>query len=356
MKRWIKESIVLPWLTREERKAAKAARISSLFIELTNRCNFNCDFCANRFMKREKRHMDFNLACNILDEVSKEKIVDRIFPHFVGEPFLYPYLFEFLEKAQGKGIPIELFTNGSLLDEKGIKRLYELNIKRLLLSFQTPDKISFAFRHAPLSFDEFLRKTESIIENKFIGNFSTEIEIQFLSTCKTSPRGSVHSLETVDEVKEAFSLFERFSRELSKRFHLDRNSLHPPVVKDIPPSGKRFKILPGVEIYFRHACLWNNPLELLGPGIEIKNRDRGWCIFPFQMLLILSSGEATCCCMDYDGEINLGNIRDKSIKDIWFGEKLSRMRADMKKMVLSQGVCRRCRGKVTGARKKDILK
>jgi len=36
---------------------------------------------------------------------------------------------------------------------------------------------------------------------------SAEIEIQFLSTCKISPRGSVHSVEALDEVREAVSIF-----------------------------------------------------------------------------------------------------------------------------------------------------
>ena len=108
MKRWLKENIVAPWRTREERKGLKTGRISSLFIELTNRCNFNCDFCTYGFMKREKRHMDFTLACRILDEIAKEKIVDRISPHFVGEPLLYPYLFEFLERAKDKAVCVAL--------------------------------------------------------------------------------------------------------------------------------------------------------------------------------------------------------------------------------------------------------
>ena len=322
----IKQNIVIPWRTRKERKGALAQSISSLFVELTNQCNFDCDFCAHRFMKREKRHMDFSLACRILDEITREKIVDRVLPHFVGEPLLYPRLFEFLERTKEKDLPIELFTNGSLLDEKNIKRLYDMNIKRLLLSFQTPDKVSFAFRHAPLSFDEFLRKTESIIENKFISNSSMEIEIQFLCTSKISPRGTVHSLETLDEVREGFNLFQKFSEHLTKKLRLNHDLFHLQELKDIPPSGERFKILPGVEIYFRHACLWNNPSELLGPGNKVKNIKRGWCAFPFQMLLILSSGEVTCCCMDYDGEIKLGNIKEKRIKEIWFGEKLSRIR------------------------------
>lgn len=344
MKRWLKENIVIPWRTRKARKDIRTAGIDSLFIELTNFCNFNCDFCAYGFMKREKRHMDFDLACRILDEAAKEKIADRIFPHFVGEPLLYPYLFEFLERAKEKAIPVELFTNGSLLDEKGIKRLYELDIKRLLLSFQTPDKISFACRHAPISFDELLRKTEVIIENKFIGNFPAEIEIQFLSTCKISPRGSVHSLETLDEVREALIIFERFSKELCKKFHLDWSPFQAALLRDIPPSGERFKILPGVEIYFRHACLWNNPKELLMPEVEIDYRRRGYCPLPFQMLLVLSNGEVTSCCMDYDGEIKLGNIREKCIREIWFGERLSLMRKNMKRGILSQDICQRCQG------------
>lgn len=356
MKDWLKENIIIPWRLRRDRKNVATAALSPLFIELTNYCNFNCDFCAYGFMKREKRHMDFNLACQILEAVAEEGIVERICPHFVGEPFLYPHIFEFLARAREMDIPVELFTNGSLLDEKGIKKIYELKLRRLLLSFQTPDKSSFVFRHAPLSFDEFLIKTEVIIENKFIYNSPTEIEIQFLSTHKISPRGKVHSLETVEQVQEALGLFEKFSQRLGEKFHLNGSSFHVPDLKDIPPSGKIFKILPGVEIYFRQACLWNNPSDMLGPETAIRKRRRGYCPLPFQMLVILSNGQATACCMDYEGEIKLGDIREKGIKGIWLGEKLSRIREEMKRGFISEEACQRCQGELSGPGVKDVLK
>jgi radical SAM protein with 4Fe4S-binding SPASM domain len=252
-------------------------------------------------------------------------------------------------------VPIELFTNGSLLDENKVKRLYEANIRRLILSFQTPDKSSFAFRHAPVDFEEFLRKTEFIIENKFIGNYPAEIEIHFLCTAKVSPRGSVHSLETVDEIKEGLRIFERISRRLSREFRLDW-SPERPSLNDIPASGERFGILPGVAIYFRHACLWNKPQELLGPGVGINKRERGYCSLPLEMLLILSNGDVTCCCMDYDAEIKLGNIKEKRLKDILSGGKFSRIKDGMKRAVLSEDACRRCQGDISGPRKTDILK
>lgn len=356
MKEWIKDNIFIPWRTRRKRRELKVELPFSLFIELTNHCNFNCDFCTYGFMRREKRHMDFKLACHILDQIEKENIVARLLPHFVGEPFLYPYIFEFLEKAVEKGISVELFTNGSLLDKKAVERLYKLGIKRIILSFQTPDRTSFRFRHAPINFEEFLRKTVSIIEGKFNYNSSTEIEIEFLSTYKVSPKGIVHSLETIEQVREAFYMFEKIGMHLRKKFRIDSGDFRLGEFNVFPDSGEVFEILPGVEIYFRHACLWNNPKELLGSESEIVKRRHGYCILPFQMLLILSNGNMTCCCMDYEGEINLGNIREKNIKDVWLGERLFKIRESMKRGILSRDVCRRCQGEIVGRGVRDIIR
>jgi len=49
-------------------------------------------------------------------------------------------------------------------------------------------------------------------------------------------------------------------------------------------------------------------------------------------MVILQDGSVTACCLDYDGQINLGNVNEQSIYDIWNGEKYKKIRADFKKL------------------------
>jgi hypothetical protein len=60
--------------------------------------------------------------------------------------------------------------------------------------------------------------------------------------------------------------------------------------------------------------------------------------------------------MDYEGEINLGSVKEASLRDIWSGEKLARIRDGMKKAFLTEEVCQRCQGEIKGPHKTDVLK
>jgi radical SAM protein with 4Fe4S-binding SPASM domain len=37
-------------------------------------------------------------------------------------------------------------------------------------------------------------------------------------------------------------------------------------------------------------------------------------------------GAIGLCCTDYDAEMNFGNIKDKTIKEIWLGELMQKIR------------------------------
>ena len=69
-----------------------------VYIEITNNCNLNCDFCIknqrkNKFMTKE----EFNTILNKL-----EGITNYLYFHILGEPLLHPNITEFLESASKK--------------------------------------------------------------------------------------------------------------------------------------------------------------------------------------------------------------------------------------------------------------
>lgn len=62
--------------------------------------------------------------------------------------------------------------------------------------------------------------------------------------------------------------------------------------------------------------------------VSISNKK---CEEPIKRLIIHYDGNVAFCCEDMKNEFNLGNVHDKSIKDIWFSKKHIKMVKDLQK-------------------------
>jgi len=87
-----------------------------IVIELSNKCNLNCDFC---FQKQEEFHSNMLSKKDIfllLEEISNSGISAVRFTG--GEPFLRKDLKEILVKAKSLNLYVILNTNATLITEK----------------------------------------------------------------------------------------------------------------------------------------------------------------------------------------------------------------------------------------------
>lgn len=89
-----------------------------LDIELTTRCNLKCGFCPRTNNNIPIMDMPLDMVKKIIDEFTDKGGCSIKFC-YLGEPLLYPYLFEVIKYAKKKGI-IEtiIATNGNLLTRK----------------------------------------------------------------------------------------------------------------------------------------------------------------------------------------------------------------------------------------------
>ena len=62
--------------------------MNKLQIEITNACNFACDFCPHPRMNRAVEHMDLGTFRSVVDNVVQQQIAPRIELHVLGEPML----------------------------------------------------------------------------------------------------------------------------------------------------------------------------------------------------------------------------------------------------------------------------
>lgn len=109
-----------------------------LDIELTNRCDRECEMCPfhgdQAEYKREPEDMDFGMYKRIIDEGASKGLY-AIKLNYGGEPLLYPYLVDAIAYAKNAGImDIHLNSNGIQFNDKKIIDLVTSGLDLFILS------------------------------------------------------------------------------------------------------------------------------------------------------------------------------------------------------------------------------
>lgn len=201
-----------------------------------------------------------------------------IYLHVKGEPLLHPNFDEFVEYAYNCGFKINLTTNATLLSN-------HLNVTKYLRQIN----ISL---HATNS-SQIIKIAKEI--NDTIINFR---------------------IWNINENKEAVKLLEnefKVKIESSKNFTLDTN-----------------KFL-SQESLFK----WPNLAE------STENCS-GYCHALSSQIAILVDGTVVPCCLDNNGDINLGNIFNEDFEDILNSEKVNKIIDGFRNRIAVEELCKKC--------------
>jgi MoaA/NifB/PqqE/SkfB family radical SAM enzyme len=310
--------------------------IDLLSIEITSHCNFCCTFCPDGLMERPRGHMDLALFEKVVREIAgspQEIPVRQIQFNLMGEPFLNPRLFEMGKIANRHGLRPVIVTNCSLLTEDKVARLLELDLEYLQLSYQTPTPELYKLRKARKGeFAEYRARVLNFLEQKFRIGSPMQVRIHMLDNSKRYLKGFQMVEGVVREEQKRF--FEEFARSIRERHGIG------------PGRGRldadTAEILPGVQLHFRDCMDWGHAIR--PEGVDVVPNERGVCPLPGFQLAVLWNGDTTICCLDYEGRVNLGNVRETSLARIWHGERLRGIQDDIERGVLRERLCQECRG------------
>jgi MoaA/NifB/PqqE/SkfB family radical SAM enzyme len=100
-------------------------------IEITNSCNLNCKMCPREFLKVPYKHMDIAVYKTVLDKL------DGVYMLTLtgwGEPFFFPEIFDCIKYAKDKGLVVKLTTNGSLLNDEKIDKIFTSGLDEITFS------------------------------------------------------------------------------------------------------------------------------------------------------------------------------------------------------------------------------
>ncbi|MDK1022138.1 MAG: radical SAM protein [Candidatus Hydrogenedentes bacterium] len=280
-------------------------------VETTNICNANCTFCGYRFMQRPKTLMPWEVYEKAVQEFAKTGGGLVSFTPTVGDPLVDKKMIERIEFANRfKEISgVFLFTNAILLHRFDLDRLLRSGLSRMAISTFIGDRKGYKRYYGKDKYNQVVRNIINIARrNRELGS---PVQI----TLHLRVEGDKRSWYDTQIYKTIAELIGEVNIS-----YLDSYDAWGGLIRkeDIPEGTALVQSLP-VEVKMRSPCF-----EL------------------YRRVHILADGNVgACVCVDLEGEINIGNITEQSLDEIWHGEKLKSYRSEWVKGNLPN-ICRKC--------------
>ncbi len=245
------------------------SKLLSIQYEPTNLCNARCSYCSNSIMTRARGVMSDEVFKKIVEDCKEIKTLVFLSPQVLGEPTLDDKLYDrFLYiRKELPNVKIHLISNGTQLTKEIV---------------QIVDYVEISFNYAT--------KKEYEVETGL--NFENTIN-KIYSLCDFKDKLIIHhvpSKNTIGHYEILKSMFGEF----------------------------RINVVPILTT-------WRDRL----PDLNTYNfGDRISCPIVNTQLTVLWNGDVPVCCTDYDGITvpMIGNIKDKSLLELFNSEYLKKLR------------------------------
>lgn len=268
-------------------------RFKKVYIEISNVCNLNCSFCPGT--KRTAKIMTEAEFKTVIQKVAP--FTDYVYFHLLGEPLLHPKLESFLKIAEENGLKVIITTNGTLLEDK----------MDILLNSKSHYKTVISLH----SFEANQNQ-----------NFNDYIN-DCLDYAKTAEGNKIVVLRLWNNGGED-TLNQNILEKIESRF--------PAPWRDTR-GGKQI----GNNIYIQFGDKFD------WPDIESSNEsDTAFCYGMRDQIGILSNGTVVPCCLDNNGEINLGNIFESDLKDIINSDRALNIYNGFSNRKACEELCKKC--------------
>ena len=268
-----------------------------IYIEITNICNMNCPFCPPH--NRKSEYMDLNDFEKVLNKI--KPYTKYIYLHVKGEPMLHPQFDDFVKLAYDMGFFVNITTNGTLLKNHLSSTKY---IRQLNISLHATN-------------DEEIIKTAMQINNCYV-NF------RVWNTYKNNKDLLQNNNKTINLLEKNFgiNIYSKLNQKMDEMKHCNLN------------SETNFTLKDNFYISIQNEFEW--------PNINKNKEENGYCHALKDHIAILVNGTIVPCCLDNNGDIELGNIFDQTIDDVLESEKAQRIIKGFSERKCVERLCQNC--------------
>jgi MoaA/NifB/PqqE/SkfB family radical SAM enzyme len=120
------------------------SQLAKVYIEPTNRCNITCVTCMRNIWDEPLGKMAPETFEQILGGLKQITPRPLVFFGGIGEPLFHTKTIEMIERVREIGAPVEIITNGILLNAERSRRLIDAHIETLWISIDGAQPESYA--------------------------------------------------------------------------------------------------------------------------------------------------------------------------------------------------------------------
>jgi len=258
-------------------------------VETVRRCNANCLFCPKNQWDISVPYMSDTLFTKIVKELKEySEWITFVDLQRNGEPLLDKKLPERVYQLKQAGIKCVLFsTNASLLTEDTAIRLLESGLDEIMLSIDSINKDIYEKLRVGLKFEKVLKNILTFFRLR------EKIKPDMVIRVRGVSFFDFNNNEDFIELEKWVSYWTPFKKSQDR-------------------------------IYMKRSHNWGNQKEIDGynENPEVFHP----CILPWSTMHITTKGIATICPHDYNAIMNIGDVNQFSIKELWNNNKINHIR------------------------------
>ena len=275
-----------------------------LTIESTSICNLKCIMCPYPTMGRKNEHMEMSVYEKIIAEGRGH--VEFIWLQVFGEPLLNPNIYTMIEMAADAGITVGIATNITPLTERASRALLDSRLSLLILSFDGATKATYETIRKGANFERVSENIRRFAEMKSHSASQLKAVLQMITM----------DLNTAEQ----------------KQFQEDW-------------------LLPGLDaVFIKSYHAWaNQDVSYVNIGPKQQPTQFGLCREPWLGMVVLADGRVSPCCNDYSGHTILGDLKTQSLKEVWNGLEMRKLRRMLANPLSDRTgtICHKCPFSVT---------
>jgi MoaA/NifB/PqqE/SkfB family radical SAM enzyme len=257
---------------------------NNMLVEITNRCNYQCNFCGHTQMDNHFGDIDHVFLKRILHE-AYDMGVRWVGLYTIGEMFLCKNIVTHIKNAKEAGFEyIYADTNGALADKKNLESVITAGLDSIKFSINAGKTETYKKIHGQDKFETVIENLRICYELKQQLNQKMKILVSFVVT-----------KENEDEIEILRGMVKPYINEYM---------VHPMSVRPCSETDKRNTLVPRMG----------------------KSMQEIPCSMVFTRLHITFDGFLTACCQDFNYNLLLADLKTTSLKKAWVSKNAIKLR------------------------------
>lgn len=288
-------------------------KFKKVYIEITNCCNLQCDFCPQTlrtptFMKKE-------FFEEILEQIMG--YTEHVYLHVKGEPLLHPELLSFIELCAAYNYHVNLTTNGTLLKKAEDELLLKPALRQVNISLHSFDANAYK-----KTIDDYLGDIFSFAK-KAVAAGRPLISLRLWNLEEEKMRAI--AAQDTTQLEKNRHILEKIEKAFSLPYRIEETLL----------PGRGIRLAPTLFLHQAARFQW--------PDIDLPIiNETGFCYGLRDQIGILADGTVVPCCLDGEGKAPLGNLHDSTFEDIVEGPRAKAIYEGFSGRKAVEGLCKRC--------------